>query len=100
MVMSSGSSFPVLKVEEEVWSDDRTLAFAWGHAASGNVQVGDENVRLAMIPSWLLPNFPKPVQRRSVAVGGSCSKGSEEAGSHLPTGTNRYRWRCPSAANG
>jgi hypothetical protein len=30
MVMSSGSSFPVLKVEEEVWSDDRTLAFAPG----------------------------------------------------------------------
>ena len=44
----ASESFPVLKVEEEVWSGDR-LDFrvrAIGQVAAGNVQVGDDTVRL------------------------------------------------------
>ena len=42
------ATFPVLKVEEEIWSGDR-LDFrvrALGQVAAGNVQVGEESVHL------------------------------------------------------
>jgi hypothetical protein len=61
----ASGSFPVLKVEEEVWSGDR-LDFrvrALGQVAAGNVQVGDETVRLEVTLPWLLHKFGRAVQR-------------------------------------
>jgi Putative polyhydroxyalkanoic acid system protein (PHA_gran_rgn) len=58
-------NFPVLKVEEEVWSGDR-LDFrvrALGQVAGGNVQVGEDNVRLEVTLPWLLHKFGEVVQR-------------------------------------
>lgn len=61
----ASESFPVLKVEDEVWSGDR-LDFrvrALGQVAAGNVQVGDENVRLEVTLPWLLHKFGEAVQK-------------------------------------
>jgi hypothetical protein len=61
----ASESFPVLKVEEEIWSGDR-LNFrvrALGQVASGNVQVGDDNVRLEVTLPWLLHKFGEAVQK-------------------------------------
>ena len=61
----ASESFPVLKVEEEVWSGDR-LDFrvrALGQVAAGNVQVGDESVRLEVTLPWLLHKFGEAVQK-------------------------------------
>jgi hypothetical protein len=57
--------FPVLKVEQEVWSGDR-LDFrvrALGHVAAGMVQVADDNVRLEVTLPWLLHKFGQLVQK-------------------------------------
>ena len=57
------SKFPVLKVEEEVWSGDR-LDFrvrAIGQVAAGNVQVGGDHVRLEVTLPWLLARFAQSV---------------------------------------
>jgi Putative polyhydroxyalkanoic acid system protein (PHA_gran_rgn) len=61
----ASSSFPLLEVEEEIWSGDR-LDFrvrALGQLAAGNVQVGDDNVRLEVTLPWLLHKFAQVVQR-------------------------------------
>jgi hypothetical protein len=61
----ASESFPVLKVEEETWSGDR-LDFrvrALGQGAAGNVQVGDESVRLEVTLPWLLHKFGEAVQK-------------------------------------
>ena len=61
----ASESFPVLKVEQEVWSGDR-LDFrvrALGQVAAGNVQVGDDTVRLEVTLPWLLHKFGQAVQR-------------------------------------
>ena len=61
----ASESFPVLKVEEEVWSGDR-LDFrvrAIGQVAGGNVQVGEDTVRLEVTLPWLLHKFGQAVQR-------------------------------------
>jgi hypothetical protein len=61
----ASDSFPLLKVEEEVWSDDR-MAFrvrALGQVAAGNVQFGEDNVRLEVSLPWLLHEFAETVQR-------------------------------------
>jgi hypothetical protein len=61
----AAESFPVLKVEQEIWSDDR-LDFrvrALGQVAAGNVQVTDDNVRLEVTLPWLLHKFGELVQR-------------------------------------
>jgi hypothetical protein len=57
--------FPVLKVEEEVWSGDR-LDFrvrALGQAAVGSVAVGEDTVRLEVTLPWLLHKFAEVVQK-------------------------------------
>ena len=43
----ASESFPVLQVEEEVWSGERMdfRVRALGQMAAGNVQVGEDNVR-------------------------------------------------------
>jgi hypothetical protein len=56
---------PVMKVEEQAWTDDR-LSFrvsALGQAASGTVDVGDDNVRLEVMLPLLLQKFAQLVQR-------------------------------------
>ena len=61
----ASESFPVLKVEEEIWSGDR-LDFrvrAIGQAAAGNVQVSDDHVRLEVTLPWLLHKFGEAVQK-------------------------------------
>ena len=61
----ASSSFPVLSVEEEVWSGDRMdfRVRALGQVAAGNVQVGEDNVRLEVTLPWLLHKFAKAVQK-------------------------------------
>jgi hypothetical protein len=61
----ASESFPVLKVEEEVWSSDRMdfRVRALGQVAAGNVQVGDDCVRLEVTLPWLLHKFGEAVQK-------------------------------------
>ena len=58
-------SFPVLKVEEELWSGDRMdfRVRALGQVAAGNVQVGEDRVRLEVTLPWLLQKFADAVQK-------------------------------------
>jgi hypothetical protein len=61
----ASESFPVLKVEEEIWAEDR-MQFrvrALGQLASGTVQVLDDSVRLEVTLPWLLHKFGESVQR-------------------------------------
>jgi hypothetical protein len=62
---TAAQNFPVLKVEQEIWSGDR-LDFrvrALGQAAAGNVEVGAESVRLEVTLPWLLHKFAEVVQK-------------------------------------
>jgi Putative polyhydroxyalkanoic acid system protein (PHA_gran_rgn) len=62
---TASERFPLLKVEQEVWSGDR-LDFrvrALGQTATGNVQVGDDNVRLEVTLPWLLHKFGEAIQK-------------------------------------
>ena len=61
----ASENFPILKVDEETWFGDR-LDFrvrAMGQVAAGNVQVGDDNVRLEVTLPWLLHKFGEAVQK-------------------------------------
>jgi hypothetical protein len=61
---NASQSFPVLKVKQEVWSEDRIFRVrALGQVAAGNVRVTDDNVRLEMILPWLPHKFAEAVQR-------------------------------------
>ena len=55
----ASDSFPILKVEQEVWSGDRMdfRVQAMGQMAAGNIQVGDTQVRLEVTLPWLLHKF-------------------------------------------
>jgi hypothetical protein len=60
----AAASFPVLKVDEEIWSGDR-LTFrvrALGQAAAGTVDVADDHVRLEVTLPWLLQKFAQVAQ--------------------------------------
>ncbi len=60
----AAKSFPVLKVDEEIWSGDR-LTFrvrAVGQAASGTVDVAEDHVRLEVTLPWLLHRFAEIAQ--------------------------------------
>ena len=61
----AASSFPVLSVEQEIWSGDRMdfRVRALGQIAAGNVQVGESDVRLEVTLPWLLHKFAEAVQR-------------------------------------
>jgi hypothetical protein len=67
----AAEGFPVLKVEEELWSGDRMdfRVRALGQVAAGNVQVGDASVRLEVTLPWLLHKFGQAVQRTIEARG-------------------------------
>jgi hypothetical protein len=58
-------TFPVIKVEQEVWSGDRMdfRVRSLGQAITGNVQVLDDSVRLEVSLPWLLAKFANALQR-------------------------------------
>jgi hypothetical protein len=60
----AASSFPVLKVEEERWEQDRMIfrVRALGQAASGHLDVADDHVRLEVTLPWLLQRFAEVAQ--------------------------------------
>lgn len=67
----ASESFPVLKVEQEVWSGDR-MEFrvrAMGQVAAGNIQVGDNHVRLEVTLPWQLHKFGQAVQKTIAGKG-------------------------------
>jgi hypothetical protein len=55
----AAASVPVLKVDEETWDDNRMMfrVRAMGQAATGNLQVADDHVRLEITLPWLLQRF-------------------------------------------
>ena len=60
----ASAHFPVLTVDEEIWSGN-TMTFrvrALGQSASGSVSVADDHVRLAVTLPWLLHKFAHSVQ--------------------------------------
>jgi hypothetical protein len=61
----ASQNFPVLKVEEEVWSNERMdfRVRALGQVAAGNAQVAEDNVRLEVTLPWLLHKFAEAVQK-------------------------------------
>lgn len=67
----ASESFPVLKVEQEVWSGDRMdfRVRAVGQVAAGSVQVSDDNVRLEVTLPWLLHKFAQGVQKTIAGKG-------------------------------
>jgi hypothetical protein len=58
------ASFPVLKVDEERWEQDRMIfrVRALGQAASGHLDVADDHVRLEVSLPWLLQRFAEVAQ--------------------------------------
>lgn len=60
----AAASVPVLTVDEENWTGDR-MTFrvrALGQAASGNIGVGEDHVRLEVTLPWLLQKFAEVAQ--------------------------------------
>jgi hypothetical protein len=60
----AAASVPVLTVDEERWEGDR-MAFrvrALGQAASGQVDVADDHVRVEVVLPWLLQRFAEVAQ--------------------------------------
>jgi hypothetical protein len=60
----AAASFPVLQVDQEQWTGER-MSFrvrALGQAASGFVDVGEDNVRLEVTLPWLLQKFAEVAQ--------------------------------------
>ena len=64
-------TFPILPVEEEIWSGDR-MSFrvrALGQIASGTVTVSESAVRLEVTLPWLLHRFAELVKKTVSARG-------------------------------
>ncbi|MBR0814178.1 MULTISPECIES: polyhydroxyalkanoic acid system family protein [Bradyrhizobium] len=60
----AAASIPVMQVEEERWSGD-TMNFrirALGQVATGQVDVGDDQVRVEVVLPWLLQRFAEMAQ--------------------------------------
>ncbi|HXH46089.1 MAG TPA: polyhydroxyalkanoic acid system family protein [Bradyrhizobium sp.] len=60
----AAASIPVMQVEEERWSGD-SMNFrirALGQTASGQVDVGDDQVRVEVVLPWLLQRFAEMAQ--------------------------------------
>ena len=55
---------PVLSVDEERWDGDRMFfrVRAIGQAASGQIDVADDHVRLQVMLPWLLQRFAEKAQ--------------------------------------
>ena len=60
----AASSLPMLKVDEERWEDNRMVfrVRALGQAASGHLDVADDQVRLEVRLPWLLQRFAEVAQ--------------------------------------
>ena len=60
----AATSVPVLQVDEEHWEGDRMLfrVRALGQLASGQVDVGDDQVRVEVVLPWLLQRFATAAQ--------------------------------------
>ena len=60
----AAASVPVLQVDEERW-DGNQMFFrvrALGQAASGQINVGDDHVRVEVVLPWLLQRFAQAAQ--------------------------------------
>ncbi len=60
----AAASIPVMQVEEERWSGD-SMNFrirALGQIASGQVDVGEDQVRVKVVLPWLLQRFAEMAQ--------------------------------------
>jgi hypothetical protein len=60
----AAASVPVLAVDEERWDGDQMFfrVRALGQAASGNINVADDHVRLEVMLPWLLQRFAEMAQ--------------------------------------
>jgi Putative polyhydroxyalkanoic acid system protein (PHA_gran_rgn) len=60
----AAASVPVLSVDEERWDGDQMFfrVRALGQAASGNINVGDDHVRVEVVLPWLLQRFAQMAQ--------------------------------------
>jgi Putative polyhydroxyalkanoic acid system protein (PHA_gran_rgn) len=60
----AAASVPVLIVDEERWEGDRMFfrVRAIGQAASGQIDVADDHVRLEVMLPWLLQRFAQTAQ--------------------------------------
>jgi hypothetical protein len=60
----AAASIPVMQVEEERWTGD-SMAFrirALGQIATGQVDVGDDHVKVQVVLPWLLQRFAEMAQ--------------------------------------
>lgn len=60
----AAASIPVMQVEEERWTGD-SMAFrirALGQIATGQVDVGDDHVKVQVLLPWLLQRFAEMAQ--------------------------------------
>lgn|SRR5437868_6132775 len=60
----AASNVPTLTVDEERWEGDRMIfrVRALGQAASGQVDVADDHVRVEVVLPWLLQRFAQVAQ--------------------------------------
>ena len=60
----AAASVPVLQVDEERWDGERMFfrVRALGQAASGQIDVADDHVRLEVMLPWLLQRFAEVAQ--------------------------------------
>jgi hypothetical protein len=60
----AAASVPILKVDEERWDENRMVfrVRALGQIASGQIDVGDNDVRLEVVLPWLLQRFAEVAQ--------------------------------------
>ena len=63
----AAASVPVLSVDEERWEGDRMFfrVRAIGQAATGQIDVADDHVRLEVVLPWLLQRFAEKAQSLS-----------------------------------
>ena len=60
----AATSVPMLSVDEERWEDNRMIfrVRAMGQAATGNVDVAEDHVRVEVVLPWLLQRFAEVAQ--------------------------------------
>ena len=61
----AAASVPVLAVDEERWDGDKMFfrVRALGQAASGQIEIAEDHVRLEVMLPWLLQRFAEMAQR-------------------------------------
>jgi hypothetical protein len=60
----AAASVPVLRIDEERWEGERMFfrVRALGQAASGQIEVAEDHVRLEVMLPWLLQKFAEVAQ--------------------------------------